>query len=423
MVPPLELPTIQNWSCHNCGGCCRQHEIEITPQERERILGQRWENDAELPQDRPTIEKIGPWPWTQRYRLGHQADGGCIFLDSKGLCRIHAKFGESAKPLACRIYPFAFHPAGKKIAVSLRFSCPSVTGNRGQSVASRRDELKGIEKLVVPENADQIPPPEISPGQRLDWNETMEVVSSLEDVVCGGGGVAMSVLRGLRFVSLLGQSKFDKIRGARLGDFLEIISAAATSDAEVDWPALAEPSPTARMQFRLLCAQYARRDTLADRGKGWRDRWRLFRAALRFTRGVGEVPPLQEGFAPVLFSALEQNFGALPAEAEELFLRYLRVKLQGVHFCGRAYYDAPLVEGFQSLALVIPATIWLARWLAVGAKRNRLSGDDVSRALNVADHHHGFSPAFGQAGFRGRVRWLAQLDEIAKLTAWYGRLR
>ena len=53
--------------------------------------------------------------WSRRYRLGHQADGACVFLDERGLCRIHAKFGEQAKPLACRIYPYAFHPAGKKI--------------------------------------------------------------------------------------------------------------------------------------------------------------------------------------------------------------------------------------------------------------------------------------------------------------------
>ena len=42
-IPPLvRLPLIQNWSCHNCGGCCRKHLIEITEEDRQRILAQNW---------------------------------------------------------------------------------------------------------------------------------------------------------------------------------------------------------------------------------------------------------------------------------------------------------------------------------------------------------------------------------------------
>jgi len=97
------------------------------------------------------------------------------------------------------------------------------------------------------------------------------------------------------------------------------------------------------------------------------------------------------------------------------------VKLQGIHFCGAAYYDAPLVEGFQSLVLILPVVLWIARWLATSAGRKTLEADDVARALAIADHHHGYSPLFGQRSSRGRVRLLARLDDIARLAAWYGR--
>ena len=97
------------------------------------------------------------------------------------------------------------------------------------------------------------------------------------------------------------------------------------------------------------------------------------------------------------------------------------VKVQGLHFCGRAYYDVPLVEGFQSLALIVPATLYLARWLAASDRRTTLTVEDVSRALATADHHHGYSPIFGQSGFRRRVRMLARMDAISKLCAWYAR--
>ncbi|MBI3866749.1 MAG: YkgJ family cysteine cluster protein [Planctomycetia bacterium] len=422
MPPPLELPTIQNWSCHNCGGCCRQHAIEITAEERSRILSQDWGTDANIPRDLPLVVRAGVFPWSKRYRLGHQPDGACVFLDERGLCRIHAKFGEPAKPLACRIYPYAFHPAGKKITVSLRFSCPSVAANRGRSVAQQRDELKLLERLVVPDGAEKIPPPEISAGQRLDWNDTLSIVGRLDNLIAtGAGGVALRLIRALKLVELIGQARFEKIRGPRLDEFLEIVSTAALGEAPADLADIPEPGRVGRMQFRLLCAQYARRDTFAEQNAGWRNRWTLFRAALRFTRGTGNVPALQPAFTEVPFADLEQPFGPLTPEIDEMLIRYLRVKLQGLHFCGRAYYNVPLIEGFQSLALVVPVVMWLARWLAAGQGRKQLVVDDALRALNIADHHHGYSPAFGHGGFRGRVRLLARLDDISKLAAWYSR--
>ena len=275
---------------------------------------------------------------------------------------------------------------------------------------------------MVPEGAEQIPPPEISPGQTLDWSETLQIVSRIdEQISAGSGGAFQRLVRAIKLVELIGQTRFAKIRGPRLDEFLEIVSAAAEGESPDDLSSVPEPSPVGRMQFRLLCAQYARRDTFADQEAGWRNRWRLFRTALRFTRGTGLVPPLQPEFAAVPFADLERPFGTLPPEVDEMLIRYLRVKLQGLHFCGRAYYNVPLVEGFQSLALVVPVVLWLARWLAAGQGRRQLNFDDVLRALNIADHHHGYSPAFGQSGFRGRVRLLARLDDISKLAAWYGR--
>lgn len=419
---PLQLPSLQNWSCHSCGGCCRQHLIEITPEERQRIESQHWTAAEGVPADRPQFVRLGLLPGSKRYRLGHQADGACVFLDGQGRCRIHAKFGEAAKPLACRIYPYAFHPAGKSITVSLRFSCPSVVANRGKSLESQKRDLKALEKLVVPEGAERMPPPEISPRQRLDWPETLHVVQQIDRLLAADGVPLMRrLLRTLQFVKLVGQAQFAKIRGPRLDDFLQIVSEAATAEVHDDLATISEPSRAGRMQFRLLVAQYVRKDTFAEQQSGWRNRWRLLWAALRFARGTGLVPPLQEPFVAVGFADLEPAFGPLPPEVDEIMTRYLRVKVQGLHFCGAAYYGVPLVEGFQSLALVVPAVLWIARWLAAGAGRRNLEVDDLARALAIADHHHGYSPAFGLANFRSRVRSLASLDDISKLIVWYAR--
>lgn len=420
MPLPLRLPTIQNWSCHSCGGCCRQHSVEITPEERARITSQNWTANDGIPADRPLFVRLGLSPWSRRYRLGNQADGACVFLDGQGRCRIHAKFGEPAKPLACRIYPYAFHPSGGTITVSLRFSCPSVVANRGKPVVEQKQDLKQLERLVVPEGAERTPPPDVAPGQRLDWSDTLKVAGALDALLAEEGApVIIRLLRALRLVDLLGQSRFEKIRGPRLSEFLEIVGEAAHAEVPTDLSSIPEPSRTGRTQFRLLAAQYARQDNYAEEARGLWNRWRLFRAAMRFARGKGLVPRLQDPFVEVPFADLESSFGPLPGEVDEILTRYLRVKIQGMHFCGRAQSGESIVEGFQSTALVVPVVFWIARWLAVGSGRNGLTTEDVSRALSIADHHHGYSGAFARPGFRGRVRLLARLDDIVKLTAWY----
>lgn len=420
MLPPLELPVIQNWSCHSCGGCCRQHEIEITDEERQRIESQNWTAADGIAG--PWHVKGGPF-WNRTYRLTHQADGACVFLDEKGLCKIHAKFGEPAKPLACRVYPFALHPAGKSITVSLRFSCPSVVSNKGKPLAARLEELRGIEQLVVPDGAELLPAPYVTGGQPLEWAETHHIVEALDTVIeAGDVQFPVRLLRALFVVDMLGQTNFEKIRGDRLTELLQILLDASVEEVTTNPASLPQATRPGRMHFRLLAGQYARRDTHAELARGWLYRYQLFKASLKFTHGGGVIPQMQELFpAGVKFADLERPFGPLPAGAEELWVRYFRVKLLGLAFCGPAFYGAPIVEGFHSLALVFPVVQWLARWLAVGAGRASLNLADIERALAIADHHHGYSPALGLANNRARIRMLAKLGDVTRLVAWYSR--
>jgi lysine-N-methylase len=420
-LPPLQLPIIQNWSCHNCGGCCRQHLIEITEEERQRIAQQGWTAADGIPANRPPIVWFAGPPWKKRYRLAHRADGACVFLNDQGLCRIHAKFGETAKPLPCQLYPYAFHPGGRKVAVSLRFSCPSVVANLGKSVELQRDSLKLLEAQVVPAHADTIGPPPISARARVDWPDFQRFVQALDDVIAEAQTpLTARLLQALSLVRTISQSKFDAVQGSRLTEFLQIISGAVRSEL----PTAKNPEPPSRagrLQFRMLAAHYARRDTFEDTERGWRGRVRLFNAALTFARGRGTATPLQPGFREVPFATLDEPFGGLSPESESILTRYFRVKIQGLHFCGPAYYDVPFVEGFYSLAVVFPVVAWLARWLAASDSRKSLHTDDVNRALAIADHHHGYSPVLGSRSSRRRVRLLTYHDDLERLILWYVR--
>ncbi len=420
----LDLPVFQNWSCHNCSGCCRQHQIEITAEEKARIEKQRWTEKDGIPADQPLFQSLGPL-WNRRSALAHQPDGACVFLNEQGLCRIHAKFGEAAKPLACRVYPYAFHPAGKKVAVSLRFSCPSVVANLGTPLKENLKEIKAIALSVVPDYATELSPPKINARESVSWPDFQQFIAALDRTIAASdASMSVKLCRALGWVKLLENARFEKIPGPRLKEFLELITLATSAevDAMLEGSPPKEPSKTGRLHFRMLTAQYARKDTATLVAAGWKGRVRLLKSALRFARGKGNIPPLQAAFREVPFVDLEKVSRQLPPQAEEIFTRYFRVKIQGLHFCGRAYYDWPLTLGFQSLAIMYPVVIWLARWLVVSDNRDHLTIEDISQSLAIADHHHGYSPALGTRSARGRILQLAQLGDIGKLCQWYGEV-
>jgi len=415
MAAPLELPILQRWGCHNCGGCCRRHLIEITDEERRRILSQGWEHDAAL----GGVKTVVPLA-RGRWRLNHAADGGCVFLDEYGLCRIHAKHGEAAKPLACRVYPYAFHPAGKSVAVSLRYSCPSVVANLGPTAKEAEKEIRRLAKDVVPERRKDFPAPEVSSGQRLDWSDFRKLVDALDESFADPApGFLRNLLGTIFWVSLAGQANFEKIRGGRLAEFLALIRPAAAAEVPADLTEFDPPSGAARMMFRSLVGQYARLETAADLDHPWKARWRNVTGATRMARGKGLLPVFRDELRPVPFEVVEAPFG-WPAAADELFARYFRTKIRGMHFCGPAFYDWPFAEGFFALTLVVPVSLYFARWLAAGEGRESVTDEDLRKGLAITDHHHGYSPLLGGASARSRVRTLAKGD-LPKLCMWYAR--
>jgi len=283
-------------------------------------------------------------------------------------------------------------------------------------------DLKTLEKLVVPEGVDRIPPPALSPGSHVDWPVFRRFVLNLDQILAQPQTpLLVRLIQALAWTNLVQQARFDGLSDQKLHEFLQLVTAAVHVEFAELPKAMPEPSRVGRLYFRLAAAQYARKDTVADLQGGWSARWKLLRAILQFSKGQGDVPPLQPGFEPVPFAALEEPCGPLSPEADELLTRYLRVKVQGLHFCGRAFYDVPFVEGFASLALIIPVTLWLARWRARSQQRTAWTLDDLQFALTVSDHHHGFSPALGQSASRRRIRYLMTSGDLTRLCAWYAR--
>ncbi|MEZ6130180.1 MAG: YkgJ family cysteine cluster protein [Planctomycetaceae bacterium] len=438
--PSLKLPVIQNWSCHHCGGCCREHLIEITEEERTRIQKQNWKLSDGINMDRPVIRKIAPG----RYRLAHQADGACVFLDEQGLCRIHARFGEAAKPLACRVYPYACHPAGGRLAVSLRFSCPSVVQNLGLAVSTQQPDLQRMASEIVAGKNTDVPAPLIHSGtqhgdQAVDWPDFHRILNAFDDALASDNvHFAVRLMRILSWLDIVAQAQFQTTRGKKLDAFLKLITDASIKAQPDNELPEHRPGRLGRIMFRLMTAQYARHDTEAQVQAGIRLRLKLLSAALKFTTGIGRVPELP-GSASVAtvfhdeqattdgavqaarFGDIEFAFNGRRPDIDDLFTRYFRVKIQGLHFCGPGHYNTTLVDGFHGLALMYPIVMWLAKVRAVRSGRRELLLTDVQAALATADHNYGYSPALGTASALNRVSLLARMQQISALVGWYSR--
>ncbi len=408
----LLLPAGQNWSCHRCTDCCRHHVIEISAAEKERIEQLSWETED------PLHARTATAPFGGGYRLVHGTDGACVFLGQDGLCRIHAKFGGAAKPLACRIFPYALHPAGKSIAVSLRFSCPSVTANNGRPL---RDQARGVNEMagwIVPGNADSIPAPAILEDESPRWPDFARFVECLARFFRNANELmSQQLLKALRWVELIEKAQFSQITGDGAEEILGVLAEAAR---EQGVGGSKSPSRIGRSQFRTLIYEYARKDTVQDLNISFGRRLQRVWAAVRFSRGMALTPALGPEWREVPFAELEKPFG-VPDEVQELMRRYYRVKIEGLHFCGLPYYNLPFVEGFRHLALVFPATLFLARWCAASQGRSHLELSDAAFALSRIDHHHGYAPGLGSANARRRVRLLVANGDLERLIGRYAR--
>jgi lysine-N-methylase len=190
----------------------------------------------------------------------------------------------------------------------------------GNPVRSQEKELKKMAHAVVPSRVSELPPAAVHSRQSVAWPDFMRFIQVLDQTFEGSKTpIHEKILQALSWVGLVQQSRFDTIHGERLDEFLGIIRQASIDEARNQLQNLAEPGRVGRMLFRMLVAQYARKDTLVDRMSGLKGRWKLIRAATRFARGKGNVPPLQDSFVEVPFEQLEQPFGPLPAQAEKVF--------------------------------------------------------------------------------------------------------
>ncbi len=218
----------------------------------------------------------------------------------------------------------------------------------GQPVANQRGDLLELARQVVPANVEKAKPPAIKPGVKLGWPDVHRFLEALDDSFADEStSLLRRLVATLNWVSLVAQTPFTGIEGSHVDDLLKIFREAARRSIDEELELLREPSAVGRTQFRLLAGHYARKDTYGSKDNTLAGRLRLLRSALRLTAGTGNLPVIQSAFRELPFEQLEQPFG-IPDGVEALFTRYFRVKIQGLSFCGAAYYGVRWSRAFRA---------------------------------------------------------------------------
>jgi len=144
-VAKLFLSSEQRFTCAQCGRCCHRTTVPITIEEAEALRAAgaaEWFDDGGVAKADPFEVVPGHAPLL---RIRKRADGACGFLTRGGLCRIHEVLGADRKPLACRVFPFAFHPTGGEVVVSASFACPTVIANAGAPLTAQKKEIQTLQ--------------------------------------------------------------------------------------------------------------------------------------------------------------------------------------------------------------------------------------------------------------------------------------
>lgn len=419
----------QKFDCHGCTNCCRELVVHLTPADRARIDQQAWR------------EKLGTVPYVLLRGepvLNHRPDGGCVFLEPDGRCRIHVEQGAEAKPLACRMYPFSIEKQDGRLRAPIRFDCPSVARCAGQPLARRRAEIARLAGMLEAAQPDLLAGGAdrwfLRPDREASELEMTALVDVLDEQLANRD---ISLVRRLadvwQIVSALRAARLDSVREERFAELAKLLASGVAGEEE-NAGSQETTEPTARQTtlFRQAifahCEHLDLRQARTSGWSAWRYRLNQFRRAQRFiraSRASSEVlGGVVRGARRVTHSDVEAVTaanGSMGAASEELATRYVRQRIVGRAAFGNAYYGWALLEGVAALVLSIAVAGWLGRYFAVSAGRTACEMEDFVRAVGVVDRAAGRLPELGSRSAKLRLMYLSRdsgLPRLLRKWAW-----
>ena len=118
-LPYRQLPGARH-ACQGSGMCCRSYRLgPVTENEVARISA------LPLHDALPDLPADGVFTTIEGRSFLKSVGAQCVFLGADNLCRLHAQFGEAAKPIACREYPAAVKATYREALVYNNHQCAS----------------------------------------------------------------------------------------------------------------------------------------------------------------------------------------------------------------------------------------------------------------------------------------------------------
>jgi Fe-S-cluster containining protein len=381
VVFPKEL----RFTCSRCGDCCRGWNVMLGPGERERLEALDWTRvSPELAEIRAFDERSG------RTALARRSDGSCIYLGPANQCRIHEAFGESAKPLLCRLYPFGFFAVGASVGVDVSFACRAVSQDRGEPLSSRLPEWNRLlEDAPAGAPSHKFSKKYEVPGDLL-WELEHHLVSILSDE-------RLPVLDRVRSVfefNRLAMTSDPRTEAARtLRNVLARGIPEQIRERPVE-PEDARMDKTGRTVFFHLL--FLTLNPTPDELVAMPAKARAREAGLRVQAADG----FKISGAHPLVSNREQRSTFADVEgvsaesvrsgrSAELLARYLRAKILGQRFMREGDAEIPFVEAVPRLLLQFPIAVWTAKALASERGARFVAEEDVRDALRLVDRSFG----------------------------------
>ncbi len=425
MKVPIIFPEVggQRFDCQQCGRCCRELVIYITEGDRKKIDKQDWQDKL----DGPPYIRFG-----RSYVLNHRSSGDCIFLTDNHMCRIHAAFGATDKPLSCQLFPFSLEPEADGFRVSVRFDCPSVARSVGNPLAKHRPDVARLASALKAANlvelAPSMAPVEWTTGRAMTDDELNRLVERVDCWMRDDGRPIMQRLAGFdNLIGTLGAARLDAIRGEAFGELVEMLVDDLPNVADsFDPQAIERPTPRQLKLFRHTVFAYCENIRLEDACAGLFGRLSKrrdqFKRARRLASGKGAIPRLVQGLVGGTFDQLEQirPDPELPADESAMLLtRYLRARITGRTAFGHGYYGWPVLGGLQSLLLAVAVASWLARYVALCDDRTTYSFEDMVQAIGIVDRNATRSPELGTRFAKMRLRYLTAGQGLLRLLCAY----
>jgi Fe-S-cluster containining protein len=411
----LRFDAGQRFSCRSCGRCCRGWDVVLTPEEVEALRSPRFarlfrETGAEKEgAERDVTEGAAGG----QIHIRRRADGACGFLSRDNRCRIHEALGPEHKPLACRIFPFRFHPANGAPVATASFCCPSVAANVGVPLADQTADLGRLCRQQFRVHGAACAPLELVAGHPIEEGALSTVRSVLREMLDRAGADGSPDLRAN--ASRMAQALDDwtrrrvlRLAPERSAEYLELTGrhAAATSQPVT----IRRPSALTRLLSRgfLFVVAASGLQTADGKPRGLRLplRWRLARLLLHFH---GLWPGVAGWDLRVARRArVELADPAVRATVHN----YLRATIETLGTGQR-----PVVDEIGVAVAFLNAALAIAAMRAAQAGAAAVDADRLTAALSEAVHltHAASDGPLGS--------WLASLaagPEALRVFAWVG---